>query len=62
MQQPLPTPHAADVRDLPADQDAYTAFWNCVEDADSQAEATAPSESTQPADAYEQFLANTEAD
>jgi hypothetical protein len=62
MQQPLPSPRPADDRELSADQDAYATFWNCVEDADPQAEATAPVESTAPADAYEQFLASTDAD
>lgn len=56
MQQPLSPPPSAD-------QDAYTAFWHCVEDTDSRAaDVDVPIEAGPPSDAYEQFLASADAD
>lgn len=60
MQQPLSPSPPVDALDQPADQDAYAAFWNCVEDTEILAGADVPVETGQPADAYEQFLADTD--
>jgi hypothetical protein len=62
MQQPLSTPPPADGRDQPADQDAYAAFWNCVEDSEPPVRADVTVDAGQPADAYEQFLASADTD
>ena len=58
MQQPLSPPTQVAALGPPADQDAYAAYWNCVED--SEALVDVPVEAGQPANAYEQFLTDTD--